>query len=236
MAEAVGVGELIDPPALPLHGAELGQHPLVGDGGEEALPHLPLSPAPPAALPGEDALGPLGHLRLQLRGLEEGRPVGRELGRRPQAAVGPGVAVLVALHGPLQLPSDLLEAGVVVAGPQIHVPLHRPRQPGLHHMGGRAVHDGGAAVGQEDGVQGVRVPGAADVLHPEALFLRPGGHLAHEGGLAAAGPALQDQQLLRLPRVQELVIEGIEAAGGVGSQVISDLWFRCHGLTSQYRF
>ena len=108
VAEAVGVHQLIDPPALALHGAELHQEALVGDGGEEALAHLSLPLAAPAALPGQDALGPFGDSLLQLRGLDEGGAVGGDLGCRPQAAVGPGVAALVALHGPLQLPADLL--------------------------------------------------------------------------------------------------------------------------------
>ena len=74
-------------------------------------------------------------------------------------------------------------------------------------MGRGAIHDGGVALWQDDGVQGVRVTGTGDVLHLKAPLLRLGRYPLHQGRFPAAGPSFQDQDILRLQGVHKLVIE-----------------------------
>ena len=46
-------------------------------------------------------------------------------------------------------------------------------------MGGGAVHQSGLFAWEEDGIQGIRVTGAEDVLHGLACLLGQGSHAAH---------------------------------------------------------
>ena len=80
-------------------------------------------------------------------------------------------------------------------------------------MGSGAVDDRYPQPGQENGVQGVRIAGAEGVLHRLARLLGPAGHLAHEGGLAAARAAFQDVEPIGPLGGKQVVIEGVEAGG-----------------------
>ena len=89
-----------------------------------------------------------------------------------------------------------------------------------HHMGGGAVHQSGLFAWEEDGIQGIRVTGAEDVLHGLACLLGQGSHAAHQGGFPTAGAALQDVDGGGLLRRKKLVVERIESCGGVCPQKI----------------
>ena len=97
-------------------------------------------------------------------------------------------------------------------------------------MGSGAVDDRYPQPGQENGVQGVRIAGAEGVLHRLARLLGPAGHLAHEGGLAAARAAFQDVEPIGPLGGKQVVIEGVEAGGGVGPQKILDVFFIRHRI------
>src|SRR5699024_7533856 len=58
------------------------------------------------------------------------------------------------------------------------------------------------------------------------------GHTAHQGGLAAARPALEEIEDLGVFQVDELVIKRIKARRGIGSQKKTDLRGVCHKKTS----
>ena len=73
---------------------------------------------------------------------------------------------------------------------------------------------------EEDGIQGIRVTGAEDVLHGLACLLGQGSHAAHQGGFPTAGAALQDVDGGGLLRRKKLVVERIESCGGVCPQKI----------------
>lgn len=103
-------------------------------------------------------------------------------------------------------------------------------------MGRSAVHDGGFFLWENDGVQGLRVSGTGYVLHIQSPLFRLPGHPLHQGGLAAAGASFQDQNVRRLSGVDELIVQRIETCRGIRPQIKSDLWFRCHWPTLQYRF
>ena len=87
-------------------------------------------------------------------------------------------------------------------------------------MGGGAVHQSGLFAWEEDGIQGIWVTGAEDVLHGLACLLGQGSHAAHQGGFPTAGAALQDVDGGGLLRRQKLVVERIESCGGVCPQKI----------------
>ena len=116
--------------------------------------------------------------------------------------------------------AESLHPVVVIALPQIDVLLHHPWIFRLHHMGGGAVHQSGLFAWEEDGIQGIRVTGAEDVLHGLACLLGQGSHAAHQGGFPTAGAALQDVDGGGLLRRKKLVVERIESCGGVCPQKI----------------
>ena len=51
---------------------------------------------------------------------------------------------------------------------------------------------------------------------------------AHQGGLAAARPALQYVDGFGLLGLKQLVVQGVEAGGGIGAQIKTNLCFRLH--------
>ena len=97
-------------------------------------------------------------------------------------------------------------------------------------MGSGAVDNSYPQAGQENGVQGVGIAGAENVLHGFSRLLGPAGHLAHEGGLAAARTAFQDVEPAGPLRGQQVVVEGVKAGGGVGPQKILDVFFIRHRI------
>ena len=95
-------------------------------------------------------------------------------------------------------------------------------------MGRGAVHIAQLPVRQPDPVQGIRVSGAVDVLHPLPRGLRSFPDALHERTLAAARPAFDDPE--KVPRLGggEFLIERIEPLAGVGSQKAPAHQFRSH--------
>ena len=234
MGQAIAVGQLIDPGALGAGRLEQGDEPLVGDGVQKPL----LYPAGGGGalglqLPGEDPVGPGGQLLLQGGGGQHGADVGLDLGGGVQTAVGPLVVLLVAVHARQDLPPDGPQARPVIAVPQVDVLLHRPGILGLHHMGRGAVHQGGPQAGEDHGVQRVRVRGAEDVLHRLTGLGGLLGYLAHQGGLAAPRPALEDVDDAGCLRGEQLRVQGVEAGGGIRPQKILNLVGYSHTWTLQ---
>ena len=95
-------------------------------------------------------------------------------------------------------------------------------------LGRCTVHNGHAFCGKDHSVQGIRIAGAEDVFRIQPSLLRLGGDPAHEGRLAAARPSLQDVDGPGLLRGDQLIVQRIEAAGGVGPQEILDMWQSSH--------
>ena len=217
VGQAIGVAELIDPAALGLHRAVLPQHPLPGNASQEAL-HRPAGlVSRPLDLPGQDPSGPLGHLGLQGGGNQQRPHILIQLRGGGEAAVGPAVAGLVALHASFQLPPHGLEGGPVIAFSQVHIALHQAGVLWLHHMGRSTIHHRRPQGGDHDRIQGIRIAGAADVLHSIAPLLQGGSHLLHQGGFAAARPALEDTHIPGSLRIDKLVVQGVKAPRGVGA-------------------
>ena len=80
---------------------------------------------------------------------------------------------------------------------------------------------------EEDGIQGIRVTGAEDVLHIQAPALRCGSDTPHETGLTVAGAALYDMQEAILPR-GKTVVQGIKAAAAIGAEKITYVHISLH--------
>ena len=139
-----------------------------------------------------------------------------------------GTAVSEAVEMAISDPGTNYAIGSVMN----HVLLHQTGVFGLHHVGGGAVHQGGFQAGEQHPVQGVRVAGAEDVLHLLPLLLHGRPHPPHQGGLAAARPALQDADGPGLLRGGKLVVQGGKAGGGVGPQEKAHLRFRLHEYPS----
>ena len=95
-------------------------------------------------------------------------------------------------------------------------------------MGCGAVHDGHARLGEEKGVQRVRIAGADNVFRLQSGLLRPGADLAHKGGFAAAGSALQNVDGPGLLGGEQVVVQGVKAGGGIGPQKVLNMWQSSH--------
>ena len=138
VSQAAGVGQSIDPLALGQGGVIQAHRSLVGDRPQEAQgdPAGPLR-LPAGDLPDQDAVGPLGQLLGQRFGEQGGTLILHDLCRRPQAAVGPLVAALVARHAVHDLLPQGPQGFLVVAVPHVYVAFHHAGVFGLHHMGRR---------------------------------------------------------------------------------------------------
>ncbi len=77
-------------------------------------------------------------------------------------------------------------------------------------VGCGSVHDSGAEVGAGDSVEGVGVAGASYVLDGFTGVMEAEGDAAHEGGLTAAGAALEEEDSLCGVGWQELIVQGIK--------------------------
>ena len=85
-------------------------------------------------------------------------------------------------------------------------------------MGGGAVHDGQARRRDEKAVEGGRIGGAGIALRVRAQLGGGGTELFHKGGFAAAGTALEDDELLHPAVGMELIEARDKAAGGVRAE------------------
>lgn len=87
-------------------------------------------------------------------------------------------------------------------------------------LGRGAVHQRGAQLGEHQPVQGVRVAGTQNLLRLQPRGMGMPLNPAHEGGLSAAGPALDDVQRTDAVRVGQLVVQGIKTCGRVAAQEV----------------
>ena len=108
----------------------------------------------------------------------------------PQAAVHPLIAGRAGQPGGDNLPFDGLQPLPGVEAAQIHIPFHRSRAGGLHHVRGGAIHNCYSQLWKNHSVQGVGVTGAGNFDHLVSGGLGVASHPAHERGFSAPRPAL----------------------------------------------
>ena len=136
VGQPVAVRQLVDAAALGLGRLKEAEGACVGYCPQELLFDLFVGGAlflP--QLPGQDAPGPFGHLLRQAVGEQGGALVLEDFRRRPQAAVGPLVAALVAGHAGDDVPAQGGKTLGVVAQAHVYVPLHHAGVLGFHHVG-----------------------------------------------------------------------------------------------------
>lgn len=74
-------------------------------------------------------------------------------------------------------------------------------------VGRGTIHNGDIERGDQETVQGVGIAGALYVFHRDALLLQRLAYLTYQGGFAAAGAALENENVLRRRGVDQLVVK-----------------------------
>ncbi len=104
--------------------------------------------------------------------------------------IGPDISGLVGAGAGFDLLRGVFGGGEVVEAAQVHVAVHGGGVLGLDDVGRRPIRHGAAELREHHAVQGIRVPGAPEVLHRRARLLHRPADLPHEGVLPYPGAAL----------------------------------------------
>ena len=134
-----------------------------------------------------------------------------------QGTVGIPIGSAIGIRAEDDLLAPRLDTFHVVKTREIDIALTGDRIDRLQNMRRGTVHQRCAQRGEDHAVQRGWITGAVD---EDRLLPRLGqrlGHTAHKGGLAAARPALEDQQIVQ-PGGEQLVVQRVKPLAAVGTE------------------